>query len=165
MASRGSSAHPANASSSSDLRVLVDTNVVLGLIEKVGVRFEIAYLAFGKYDLVLIIEAPDNVSAAAISLAITAGGAVKAYETTPLVTIEAGIAALRKGAEVAAAYRPSAMTRSRSSVMVTARPPRRPPPPTPPMPARFPPGPGRAPAASPCGRAPASRRYGYSAPA
>jgi hypothetical protein len=49
---------------------------------------------------------PDNVSAAAISLAITAGGALKAYETTPLMSIEEGIEAMRKGAEVAAAYRP-----------------------------------------------------------
>lgn len=51
-------------------------------------------------------EAPDNVSAAAISLAITAGGAVKAYETTPLLTPEEGIEAMRKGAEAAGAYRP-----------------------------------------------------------
>jgi uncharacterized protein with GYD domain len=72
----------------------------------VGARFEAAYLAFGKYDVVLVIEAPDNVSAAAISLAVTAGGAFKAFETTPLMTIEEGIEAMRKGAEVAAAYRP-----------------------------------------------------------
>jgi uncharacterized protein with GYD domain len=77
-------------------------------LEKVGARFEAAYLAFGKYDIVFIMEAPDNVSAAAISLAITAGGAVKAYETTPLMTPEEGIEAMRKGAEVAAAYRPPA---------------------------------------------------------
>ena len=51
-------------------------------------------------------EAPDNVSAAALSLALTASGVVKAYETTPLTTIEEGIEAMRKGAEVAAAYRP-----------------------------------------------------------
>jgi GYD domain len=130
--------------------------------KKVGTRFETAYLAFGKYDLMLIIEALDNVSAAATSLAVTAGGVVKAYETAPLMTIVAGIEAMRKGADVAAAFRLSALSRSRSSVIVTAR---RPPPPRPPIPARFPPGPGRAPAASLCGRAPASRRHGYRAPA
>jgi uncharacterized protein with GYD domain len=74
--------------------------------EKVGARFEAVYFAFGKYDLVVIMEAPDNVSAAALSLAISAGGAIKAYETTPLLTPEEGVAAMRKGAEVAAAYRP-----------------------------------------------------------
>jgi hypothetical protein len=36
-------------------------------------------------------NAPDNVSAAALSVALTAGGAVKAYETTPLMTPEEGI--------------------------------------------------------------------------
>ena len=80
--------------------------VVRPALEKVGARFEAAYLAFGKYDIVFIMEAPDNVSAAAISLAISASGAVKAYETTPLMTPEEGIEAMRKGAEAAAAYRP-----------------------------------------------------------
>ena len=80
--------------------------VVRPAFEKAGARFEAAYLAFGKYDLVFIMEAPDNVTAAAISLAATAGGAVKAYETTPLMTPEEGIEAMRKGAEVAAVYRP-----------------------------------------------------------
>jgi len=50
-----------------------------------------------------LMEAPDNVSAAAISLTITAGGAVKAYETTPLMTTDEGIEAMRKGAAAAAA--------------------------------------------------------------
>ena len=76
------------------------------VLEKLGARLEAAYFAFGKYDLAFIMEAPDNVSAAALSLALTAGGAVKAYETTPLMTPEEGIEAMRKGAEVAAAYRP-----------------------------------------------------------
>ena len=75
-------------------------------LEKVGARLEAVYYAFGRYDVVSIVEAPDNVSVAAISLAITAGGAVKAYETTPLMTPEEGIEAMRKGAEVAASYRP-----------------------------------------------------------
>ena len=82
--------------------------IVRPLLEKLGARFESAYLAFGKYDIVFIMEAPDNVSAAAISLAVTAGGAVKAYETTPLMTVEEGITAMRKGAEAASAYRPPA---------------------------------------------------------
>jgi uncharacterized protein with GYD domain len=82
--------------------------VVRPFLEKLGARFEVAYLAFGKYDTVFIMEAPDNVSAAAISLAITAGGAVKAYETTPLMTPEEGIEAMRKAAGAAPSYRPPA---------------------------------------------------------
>jgi uncharacterized protein with GYD domain len=80
--------------------------VVAPLLERLGARFESAYLSFGEYDIVFIMEAPDNVSAAAVSLAISAGGAVKAYKTTPLMTTEEGIEAMRKAGENASAYRP-----------------------------------------------------------
>jgi hypothetical protein len=46
----------------------------------------------------------DHVSAAAFSLAVSAGGAVKAIKTIPLLTIEEGIAAMQKAA--GAGYRP-----------------------------------------------------------
>jgi uncharacterized protein with GYD domain len=82
--------------------------VVRPLLEKLGARFEAIYFTFGKYDIVFIMEAPDNISAAAISLAITAGGAVNAYETTPLMTIDEGIDAMRKAGEASPTYRPPA---------------------------------------------------------
>ena len=46
----------------------------------------------------LICEMPDNVSAAALSMAISAGGAVKAVKTTALMTFEDGIEALSPAA-------------------------------------------------------------------
>jgi uncharacterized protein with GYD domain len=73
-------------------------------IERSGGKIECAYISFGEYDIVLVVEMPDNVSAAAFSIAAAAGGAVKAIKTTPLMTMEEGIAAMRKGA--AAGYRP-----------------------------------------------------------
>jgi uncharacterized protein with GYD domain len=60
-------------------------------------------MSFGEYDIILVVDMPDNVSAAAISIAAAAGGAVKAIKTTPLMTMEEGIEAMRKGA--AAGYR------------------------------------------------------------
>ena len=51
-----------------------------------------------------IIQFPDNQAAAAFSLAAQAGGAVKAYKTTPLMSIEEGLGAMRKAA--GAGYRP-----------------------------------------------------------
>src|SRR5438128_9415976 len=45
------------------------------VIEKLGGRLESMYYAFGEYDLVAICQFPDNVSAAALSLAGAAGGA------------------------------------------------------------------------------------------
>ena len=77
-------------------------------LEKVGGRFESVYFAFGEYDIVFVMEAPDNKSAAAFSLAIAAGGAMKAYKTTPLMTIEEGIQAMRAAGDVASIYRPPA---------------------------------------------------------
>ena len=73
-------------------------------IQKLGGKVESAYYTFGEYDLVGIIQFPDNVSAAALSLAASAGGAVKAIKTTPLMTIEEGLQAMRKAA--GAGYRP-----------------------------------------------------------
>jgi uncharacterized protein with GYD domain len=80
--------------------------IVRPLFENLGARIETVYFAFGKYDIVFIMEAPDNVSAAAISLAVTAGGAMRAYETTPLMTRDEAIEAMRKAGGAAAAYRP-----------------------------------------------------------
>jgi len=58
----------------------------------------------GKYDVMAVIDMPDNVSAAAFSIAASAGGAVKAAKTTPLMTMEEGIEAVRKADT--AGYRP-----------------------------------------------------------
>jgi uncharacterized protein with GYD domain len=51
-----------------------------------------------------IVETPDNVSMAAMALAVAAGGAGKAIKTTPLMTIEEGIEAMRKASGTG--YRP-----------------------------------------------------------
>ena len=78
--------------------------VVRPIFEKLGGRIESAFFAFGKYDVVLIVEFPDNVSAAAISVALAAGGAFKESETTILMTIEDGVEMLRKAGGTG--YRP-----------------------------------------------------------
>lgn len=74
------------------------------VLQTVGARFESAYFAFGDADIVCILDCPDNVSAAALSLCFSAGGAIKAIKTTPLMTIEEGMEAMRKGARALAAY-------------------------------------------------------------
>ncbi len=65
-------------------------------IRKLGGKIETAYFAFGDYDLVLIANMPDNVSAAALSLAASAAGTAKAIKTTPLMTIREGMRAMRQ---------------------------------------------------------------------
>jgi uncharacterized protein with GYD domain len=80
--------------------------IVRPLLEALGARFEAAYISFGEYDIVFVMEAPDNVSAAAVSLAVTAGGAVKTYKTTPLMTPDEAIEAMRRAGQAASQYRP-----------------------------------------------------------
>ena len=78
--------------------------VIRPVLERLGGRLESAYLSFGDYDVVVIAEMPDAGSAAAFALAGSAGGALKAVKTTPLLTIEEGIEAMKKAA--GAGYRP-----------------------------------------------------------
>jgi uncharacterized protein with GYD domain len=74
------------------------------MIEKLGGRLESFWMSFGEYDAHVILQAPDNVTAAALSLAAAAGGSVRAVKTTPLMTMEEGMEAMRKAAS--AGYRP-----------------------------------------------------------
>jgi uncharacterized protein with GYD domain len=74
------------------------------VIESLGGRMESFYHAFGDYDAVVIAELPDNVSAAAIALAVGAGGAMRSYKTTVLVTTDEAVEAMRKASTVG--YRP-----------------------------------------------------------
>ncbi|MFY9527518.1 MAG: GYD domain-containing protein [Candidatus Acidiferrales bacterium] len=65
-------------------------------IEKLGGKIVNGWFAFGDYDIVSVLEMPDNVAAAAIAIAFAAGGACKAVKTTPLMTTAEGIEALKK---------------------------------------------------------------------
>jgi len=57
------------------------------LFESVGAKVEALYYAFGDIDLFIIVDAPDNVTAAALSLTVNATGAVAA-KVTVLLTPE-----------------------------------------------------------------------------
>lgn len=56
-------------------------------VKGLGGKLEAFYYAFGEKDVYVIVEAPDNVSAAAVSLAVAASGAASA-KTTVLLTVE-----------------------------------------------------------------------------
>ena len=51
---------------------------------------------FGDYDTVLIVHAPDNMGAAALSLAAAGGGALRSAKTTPLMTMDETVEALKR---------------------------------------------------------------------
>jgi uncharacterized protein with GYD domain len=69
-------------------------------VEAVGGTLHGFWYAFGAHDAYALYEAPDNVSIAAMALAINSGGALSAYETIPLLTVEETLAALNKAAGI-----------------------------------------------------------------
>jgi len=66
------------------------------VVEKLGGKLETFWFAFGDYDLIGVLDMPDNASAAAFSVAIAAGGACKHVKTTPLLSIAEGLEAMKK---------------------------------------------------------------------
>ena len=74
------------------------------VIERMGGKLHGLWLAFGEYDVVAITEVPDHVSAAALSMAIGASGALSAYRSTPLITTAEATQAMKKAA--GAGYQP-----------------------------------------------------------
>lgn len=58
----------------------------------------------GDYDVVEIATLPDDESAVALSMAVQAGGAVKSFKTTPLLSVNEGIEAMKKASGLG--YRP-----------------------------------------------------------
>jgi uncharacterized protein with GYD domain len=73
-------------------------------IESVGGKLHGFWYAFGEHDGLTLWEAPDNVSMAAVAIAIGSGGAVAGLETTVLLTVEETVDALRRAQAVQ--YRP-----------------------------------------------------------
>jgi uncharacterized protein with GYD domain len=69
---------------------------IIPAVERLGGKVKDGYLTFGEYDILAICEFPDNVSAAAFSLAATSGGACKVFRTTPLMTVAEGVDAMKK---------------------------------------------------------------------
>jgi uncharacterized protein with GYD domain len=78
--------------------------VVYAVVEKLGGKVEGCWSSFGDYDWVLTCQMPENISAAAFALAMSAGGSIKAFKTTPLLTVQETAAALQKAA--ASGYQP-----------------------------------------------------------
>jgi uncharacterized protein with GYD domain len=74
-------------------------------IEPTGARVVAGGYSFGEYDVVVIIDAPDDATMAATAIAITAGGAVRSGRTTKLLSGGEWVEAMRKAGGVG--YRPA----------------------------------------------------------
>ena len=63
-------------------------------VESVGGKLHGVWYAFGAHDGFTLWEAPDNISMAAVALALSGGGALGSLETTVLMTVDETIEAL-----------------------------------------------------------------------
>ncbi len=73
-------------------------------IESVGGSLHGFWYAFGSHDGFTLWEAPDNVSMAAVAMALSGGGALSSLDTTVLLTVDETLTALRRAEKVR--YRP-----------------------------------------------------------
>lgn len=65
-------------------------------LEDVGAEMVIAGFPFGEYDVLVVYEAPDDVTAASVAMAVAAEGEVKLAKTTRLLSGKEWLESLRK---------------------------------------------------------------------
>ena len=82
-------------------------SVISEAIEKLGGKMTNGWLSFGDFDTAVLLELPNNVAAAAFALSIGGGGACKSVKTTPLLSVEEGIEAMKAAATTG--YKPPAV--------------------------------------------------------
>jgi uncharacterized protein with GYD domain len=67
-------------------------------LASVGAKLDAFYYAFGDHDVVIVVDAPDNVTVAAVTLAASSTGLART-STTPLLTIEETDQAIKKSVQ------------------------------------------------------------------
>ena len=65
-------------------------------LEDVGAELVVAAFPFGEYDVLVVYEAPDDMTAAAVAMAVAAAGDVKSGKTTRLLSGQEWLESLRK---------------------------------------------------------------------
>lgn len=71
------------------------------LAQKLGGRLVGFYFCFGEYDVVMLVEVPDDITAGAAAMAAVSAGHLKALKTTKLLTVEETMEAMRKAGSLA----------------------------------------------------------------
>jgi uncharacterized protein with GYD domain len=65
-------------------------------LEDLGAKLLVAGFPFGEYDVLVVYEAPDDMTAASVAMAIAAAGEVKSGKTTRLLSGQEWLEGLRK---------------------------------------------------------------------
>lgn len=80
---------------------------ISALIEKAGGRLHDLWFSFGENDVVFVFEAPDALTAAAVSVAGNAAGHIKSIKTTQLMTVEDSMELMRRAQSLGPAPAPA----------------------------------------------------------
>jgi uncharacterized protein with GYD domain len=70
--------------------------VIRPTVEELGATILVAGFPFGEYDVLVVYEAPDDMTAASVSMAVAAAGEVKSGKTTRLLSGQEWLESLRK---------------------------------------------------------------------
>jgi len=70
--------------------------VIRPALEDVGAKIVVAGFPFGEYDVLIVYEAPDDVTAASVAMAVAAAGEVKSAKTTRVLSGQEWVESLRK---------------------------------------------------------------------
>jgi uncharacterized protein with GYD domain len=65
-------------------------------LEELGATILVAAFPFGEYDLLVVYEAPDDMTAASVAMAVAAAGEMKSAKTTRLLSGQEWLESLRK---------------------------------------------------------------------
>ena len=70
--------------------------VIRPTLEDLGAEILVAGFPFGEYDLLVVYDAPDDMTAASVAMAVAAAGEVKSGKTTRLLSGQEWLESLRK---------------------------------------------------------------------
>jgi uncharacterized protein with GYD domain len=96
--------------------------VIRPALEEVGATMLVAGFPFGEYDLLIVYEAPDDMTAASVAMAVAAAGDVRSGKTTRLLSGQEWLESLRKRRIVSTRKQASASRTTSSSDAAAPRP-------------------------------------------
>jgi uncharacterized protein with GYD domain len=70
--------------------------VISAAMQDVGATILVAGFPFGEYDILIVYEAPDDMTAASVAMAVAAAGEVKSGKTTRLLSGHEWLESLQK---------------------------------------------------------------------
>lgn len=82
------------------------TEAARKVVEAAGGKLHHYFYAFGEYDVVALLEFPDNTACTAAMMAVAAGGALSGGQTTVLISSAEGQQAMAKAKAASKAYAP-----------------------------------------------------------